>query len=142
MKKTLILSALTISLVFLFSSICNAQSSTIDKTKLIGIWQQCDSIGEPVKTGPGYTEYKIITPESFTVLEVNKENGTFVAVFFGRYTLENDTYTETLTYTTPQMVGVKGTKNLFNIAFKNNLWYIYGINNQYKQVWKKMDKID
>jgi len=142
MKKHLILSAITISLVFLFSSIGSAQTSTIDKSKLVGIWQQCDSTGVPVITGPGFNEYKIITPESFNVLEVNKEDGTFIAVFFGTYTYENEIYTETLTYTTPQMVSAKGTKNSFYIAFRNNLLYINGINNSYKQVWKRMDRID
>jgi len=142
MKKNLILSVLTISLVFLFSSIVSAQTTAFDKSKLLGIWQQCDSTGVPEMTGPGFNEYKIITPESFMVMEVNKEDGTFIAVFFGTYSFENEIYTETLTYTTPQMVSAKGSKNLFYIAFKNNLLYIYGINNAYKQVWKRMDKID
>ena len=139
MKKQLILSALTFCIVFLFSSICIAQTSSIDKTKLIGIWQQCDSLGNPVQSESGFTEYKVLTPESFTVLKANKETGVFVGIFFGSYSLENDTYIETLTYATPQLISIKGTKNLFNIAFKNNLLYISGINNPYKQIWEKVD---
>jgi len=137
MKKKLTLSALIFVIAFIFNSICSAQTSSIDKTKLIGIWQQCDSVGNPVPTVSGFTEYKLLTPESFTVLKVNKETGVFVGIFFGSYSLENDTYTETLTYATPQLISIKGTKNLFYIDLKNDLLYISGINNPYKQIWKK-----
>jgi hypothetical protein len=136
--KKLILFTLGICMLFLFAAQGNAQSA-IDKTKLIGTWEQCDSLGNEMPVGPGIKEYKVITPESFTVLQASKEKGTFMGIFFGSYSIENDTYIENLNYTIPQAAGAKGTKNLFYIVFKNDLMFINGINNPYKQVWKKAD---
>jgi len=141
MKKLLITSAFTLSLVFLLSSFSKVQASTFEKSKLIGTWEQCDSLGNSVETGMGITKYKIITPETFTVIQGYKEKGIFGGIFFGSYLLENDIYTEILTYTDPQMLSIKGTKNLFYIVFDNDLMHINGINNPYKQVWKKVVKL-
>lgn len=136
MKKQSIIILLSICMLFLFGVKGNAQS-TIDKSKLIGTWEQCDSLGNAKPIGPSIKEFKVITPQSFTVLQASKEKGVFMGIFFGTYSVENDTYIESLDFTMPQGTGDKGTKNLFYIVFKNDLMFIRGINNPYNQVWKK-----
>jgi hypothetical protein len=87
------------------------------------------------------TEYKIITPETFTVLQSVKSKGFFIGIFFGTYVLENETYIETIVYANPMGVKMDGMKNLFYANQRNDLLYIWGINNQFKQIWKKIDKL-
>lgn len=137
MKKQPILVLILVSLFFVFS---HAQS-TIDKAKLIGTWQQVDSLGNPVRVSPDVSEYKIITPETFTVVQSINSKGFFIGIFLGTYTLENDTYVENICYTNPAAIKAIGTKNLFYATLKNDLFYISGINNPYKQIWKKIDKL-
>jgi hypothetical protein len=94
-------------------------------------------LGNAKFIGSGVKEFKVITPQSFTVLQASKEKGVFMGVFFGTYTVENDTYIENLDFTLTQGNASKGTKNLFYVVFKKDLMFIRGINNPYNQVWKK-----
>jgi hypothetical protein len=137
MKKQILLTVIAV-LVFTSFAICQ---TTIDKSKLVGIWEQTDSIGNSLDIGKGMREYKIITPETFTVIHANRLNGTFFSLFIGSYSLENDTYVEVLNYVNPGAVKMIGTKNVFYLFLKNDLLYIVGINNPYKQIWKKLSKL-
>ncbi|HLP04922.1 MAG TPA: hypothetical protein VK152_05775 [Paludibacter sp.] len=139
MKKTFLLPLAATCLLFVFSMKGFGQS--IEKSLLTGSWQQCDSTGKAIVMDAGVVEYKLITPENFTVLQARKNDGVFMAVFFGTYSLENDTYTENLVYTAPGMLMARGGKNLFKISLKNNLLYLKGINNTYSQIWKKAEAL-
>jgi hypothetical protein len=117
-----------------------AQTS-VDRSQLVGTWQQVDSLGNPLMANKDFCEYKIITPETFSVVQVVKSKGYFISMFLGTYNLENDTYIENITYANPGAIKMVGTKNLFYFALKNNLMYVSGMNNPYKQIWKKIDKL-
>jgi len=139
MKKLLILSALTISLVFFFTSISKAQgASTFNKTEFVGTWQLCNYEG--IASSTGTVRYKIITPETFVVVELNKDNNTYQSIFFGSYTLENGTYEETINFTSPALVSFKGLKNSFKLELKKDLLYSKGIGNPYNEIWKRIKK--
>ena len=139
MKKLLILSAIIIGLVFLFSDFSKAQSSSFDKSKLVGTWKLCDSTGKTDLTGNG--RYKIISSNTFAVVEADKKNNFFSGDFIGTYTLENDTYIETIDLTNPSMYQYKGLKNSFKIEFKGDLMYSKGIGNPYNEIWKRVDNL-
>lgn len=113
----------------------------IEKEKMVGTWQQVDSLGNPLLINNDITEYKIITPETFTVLQAVKSKGFFIGLFFGTYVLENETYIESIVYSNPMGVRLNGQKNLFYVNMKDDLLYIWGINNKFKQIWKKLDKL-
>ena len=136
MKKLIILSSITICMVFLFSSLTKAQS--VDKTKLIGTWQLCDGNAKAATTGS--VRVKIISDESFSVLEVDQDKSYFSGYFIGTYTLDNDVYTETITFTNPAMYQYKGVTNKFKIEFKGDLMYVNGIGNSYNEIWKRLKK--
>jgi transcriptional regulator with XRE-family HTH domain len=139
MKKLLILTAIIIGLVFLFSDFSKAQSSSFDKSKLVGTWKLCDSSGNVDLTGNG--RYKIITSNTFAVVEADQKNSFFSGEFIGTYTLENDTYVETINLTNPAMHQYKGLKNSFKIEFKGDLMYSKGIGNPYNEIWKRVDNL-
>lgn len=140
MKKQFILSILVLS--FLFAGAANVRAQdTIDRSSLVGTWQQCDSTGKTLVMDAGVIEYKMITPETFSVIQARKEDHICMVVFFGTYNIENDIYTEMLDFATPAMVMAKGGKNAFYISMKNDLLYIKGINNSYNQIWKKAEKL-
>jgi hypothetical protein len=128
--------------IFMFLVLSGAYAQTsVERSQLVGTWQQVDSLGNPLMAGKDFCEYKIITPETFSVVQVVKSKGYFISVFFGTYNLENDTYIENITYANPGAIKLLGTKNLFYFALKNNLMYVSGMNNPYKQIWKKIDKL-
>lgn len=117
-----------------------AQTS-VANSQLIGTWQQVDTLGNPVMADKDYCEYKIITAQTFSVVQITRSKGFFIGVFFGTYKIENDTYIENILYANPGAVKMIGTKNFFYYSLKDNLLFISGMNNPYKQVWKKIDKL-
>lgn len=131
-----------ITALFLFCiSFTFAQQPVIERSQLIGTWEQVDSLGNPVIFNGGLSEYKIITPETFSVIQVLRSKGYMLGLFLGTYVLENDTYIENISYAIPNAASMVGSRNLFFIALKNDLLYINGMNNSYKQIWKKMEKL-
>jgi len=139
MRKLTILSALTICLAFIFTSVISAQSSSTEKNKLVGTWIQVDSTGNAIIGNPGNTvQYKIITPECFSVSGINKSTKTFIGIFIGTYNMDNDIYTEVITYANPGTKNMVGYKNTFKCKFERDLWYIKGTNNPYAQYWKRV----
>lgn len=139
MKKQTILIVILVSLFSAFSTAQNA----IDKSSFIGIWQEVDSLGNPMPQG-GATDiaaYKIYTPETFSFVQSSNSKGVFIGVLLGTFSCENGIYTENICYTSPAIIKTIGNKNRFNIAMKNGLLYIAGINNPYNQIWKKIDKL-
>jgi transcriptional regulator with XRE-family HTH domain len=136
MKKLLILSSITICMVFLFTDLTRAES--VNKTKLVGTWQLCDGNAKIATTGS--VRIKLISDESFSVAEVDQDKSYFSGYFIGTYTLDNDVYTETITLTNPAMYKYKGVTNKFKIEFKGDLMYVSGIGNPYNEIWKKIKK--
>lgn len=138
--KTIYFSFLLGFLLVLAVSGTYAQTS-VANSQLIGTWQQVDSLGNSVMADKDYCEYKIITAQTFSVVQITKSKGFFIGIFFGTYKVENDTYIENIIYANPGAVKMIGTKNLFYYSLKDNLLYISGMNNPYKQIWKKIDKL-
>ncbi len=138
MKKLSILSGLTIGLVLLlFNLNVNAESKAKLKESLIGTWQKCDSSGTVITKGT--VRYKVITPETFVVMEVNKDTRNFVGDFVGTYTVTSDgEYTESINYTMSCYSSYQNVKNTFKVEIKNDRLYVTGKNNQYNEIWTKV----
>ena len=138
MKKLSILSVLTIGgILFLSSLTTNAQNKTRIKESLLGTWQLCDASGKTAISGN--VRYKVITPETFVVLELNKDNHTFSGDFVGNYSVNNDgEYTESISYTYSNYTSFQNAKNTFKVEFKDDLMYMKGVNNSFNEVWKKV----
>lgn len=112
-----------------------------DRAALVGTWQQVDSLGRPFVLDKKVVEYKIITPQTFTVIQALPEKGIFGGIFMGEYTLEGDTYIEKIRYCNPNALAMVGSKNLFTVTLKDGILLLHGINNTYNQRWKKTDKL-
>lgn len=136
MKKLLILSSVTILMVFLFTGFTSAQ--TVDKSTLVGMWQLCDSSGKLVTTGT--VRVKIITTESFTVAEIDQDKKTFSSYFIGNYSLKKGLYTENITYATPEYLTGVGQTNNFNIELKGDHLYLIGMGNPFNEIWQRISK--
>lgn len=136
MKKLLILSLVTILMVFLFTGLTTAQ--TVDKSTLVGTWQLCDNSGKLVTTG--IVRVKFITAESFTVTEIDQDKKTFSAYFIGNYSLKKGLYTENITYATTQVQSFIGQTNNFNLELKGDHLYLKGIGNPYNEIWQRISK--
>lgn len=136
MKKLLILSSVTIFMVFLFTGITTAQ--TVDKSMLVGKWQLCDSIGKLVTTGN--TRVKFITKESFSVTEINQNEKTLLAYFIGNYSLKNGIYTENITYANSQVQSFIGLTNNFKLKLKGDRLYLKGVGNPFNEIWQRISK--
>lgn len=122
------------------SAVLFAQSVP-DKMALVGTWQQVDSLGQPLPIGNKMTEYKVITPQTFTVIQAFTEKSLFAGVFMGEYTLDGDTYIEKISLCSPNAVSMVGAKNMFTVFLKGDILSLHGINNMYRQYWKKLDRL-
>ena len=142
MRKLMILSAFTLCLVFVSTGFLWAQKKDRINDKLVGTWVLCNSHGEPMYSKNNTSEFKVITPETFTVLVLNKEKKTVFAELMGTYTLVKNVYTETITNAFQGMTDYPGTINVFDIKFKEGLLIIDGQNNTYTQTWKKVNADD
>lgn len=140
MKKLTILTTLVLCIIFAGTSFMRAQK-TENNNQLVGTWIQCNAQGEAMYSN-NTTEIKAITPETFTVMFIDKQKKLFVGELMGTYTLDKDTYTETITHSNSQIVGYTGRVNIFKITFKGDLLILEGQNNTYNQTWKRVNPKD
>lgn len=128
-------------LLFLFVGFgLNAQKGM--NFKLVGTWQlshtgtgQFDSSQYRV----GHIHCKTITPTNFMVFDLNPKDSTLYCAFYGTYTIENGVYTEYLDYVNPTLMSFKAVKNTFKIKLKENTLYFHGTNNDFDEVWTRVD---
>lgn len=110
--------------------------------KLVGTWQlthtgtgQMDSSMYRI----GHIHCKTITPTNFMVFDLNPKDSTLFCAFYGTYTIVNNVYTEYLDYVEPSLMSFKAVKNTFKIKLKDNILYFHGTNNDFDEVWKRVD---
>ncbi|OJU54581.1 MAG: hypothetical protein BGN96_12935 [Bacteroidales bacterium 45-6] len=137
MKKLTILTTLVLCIIFAGTNFMHAQKQE-NTNPMLGTWIQCNAQGESMYSNNA-AEIKVITPETFTVMVIDKEKKMFMAELLGTYTLDKDTYTETITHSNPQIVGYTGRVNIFKITFKGDLLILEGQNNTYNQTWKRIN---
>lgn len=144
MRKLTILSLpviLTTILILTINSDANARNKKIHKKDLIGTWQCCglDSIPENID---GNVSYKQISTNTITMSTINLSENLIVSSFCASYTLEKNILTEFIEYTdNGHWHKFLGKKNAFKIRIEGDLMFKEGVNNPYKEIWKRVDEI-
>jgi hypothetical protein len=116
-------------------------SGTKDPTKLardlMGTWVLVgtpDKIEEAPKSGG---RLKFITGKHWVVTEAEPETGKVVFHHGGTYTLDGDTYAETVEYATENTADLIKKTLKFKIKVEGNTYTQIGDGNPYSEVWKR-----
>nr|WP_321408891.1 hypothetical protein [uncultured Carboxylicivirga sp.] len=142
--KNFILKTFVLFACLQFSSPLFSQNDTISnvqqldlQNKLDGMWQMCNA-DSTVNYSNGLVSYKIYSKGTYALAKVIKDSNNIALSFFGVYSLENDIYDETPTYTTPNVSSVSGKHFLFKLKIDNDYLVITGINNGFNELWKRV----
>ncbi len=133
MKKLLILSVLLFAIsAGLYSGIKGNHKHNVSHP-FVGTW-------ELVSNSKNHQRFKMITPTHFSVNDINVKGKRFKGFFLGSYKIEGDSvYSEKIEYVGDKLDGFLGVENTFTYKFKDGFLYLTGINNGFKEVWKKVD---
>jgi transcriptional regulator with XRE-family HTH domain len=142
MKKLTILSIFFLAMCTVILSACfSTRTVTIKQNTLVGTWQILRSDGTPdtmYNNQQGLTRYKMITNDRFINLDVRNKENLVYAVMSGSYSVYDSVYTETITNVGNGYGGFLGLRNTFKYKVADSLLYLYGMNNPYDGVWKRV----
>lgn len=106
--------------------------------KLIGAWVL---VGTPGKVGPVPKKggrIKFYTGKYYCITQCDPKNGVVIFHHGGTYTLDGNVCTETVQYANPTTMSFIGkTNGHFNIKIEADTMTLIGIDNPWKEVWKK-----
>ena len=111
-------------------SLAKAATGSADlRTALVGTWRMKSmKVNGQVNTLPdrGVT-YKHVTPGGFTWLSYEKDSGRIFRAAGGSYTLEGDTYTESIEYgMSDDFDVIKNASHPFKCRIEGDTWYHAG----------------
>lgn len=86
----------------------------------------------------GLETYKIYSKGNYVLSKVFKGTTNIALAFWGIYSLENNVWDETITYTTPNVSTITGHHYLFKLKLDKDYLVINGINNQFNELWKRI----
>jgi len=107
------------------------------QNKIDGTWQMCNA-DSTVNYNDGVESYKIYSKGNYVLSKVLKGTTNIVLAFWGVYSLENNVWDETITYTTSNVSTISGQHFLFRIKIDKDYLVINGINNQFNELWKRI----
>ena len=143
--KYILKSASIIGIVLMIVS-CSSSKTTKTNTNfnnvLIGTWQICNSEGVVDNNLYGRTDetsYKIFSSEKFSVFSLHLVNRKVIKSFLGSYTADSKTITEYVEYRSNGYPRISNQKYTYNYKIENGLLFIEGIDNLFKEVWKKIE---
>ncbi|WP_340112829.1 hypothetical protein [Maribellus mangrovi] len=139
MKKLKILTIPVILGCIVFLVACNNQPSI--QEKLIGTWQLCNPDGTVTTNlydSEDMSRYKLITKETFMVMDFTNKSQQILGVINGTFTVENGVYNESIQYTNANFRGYLNKMNSFTIEIKKDYMFIKGTNNDLDEIWKKV----
>lgn len=145
MKKSVVLSLalLVVCVGILLFGMSNKSSNGVEKADLLGTWQICNTNTGQVDTcyagQCGLIRYKIITPSKFMNTDIIPRKKMIHGSFGGNYDVTNGVYTESIELAASGYRLYLGQKNDFKIRVEGDFLYIKGINNNYQEMWKKVD---
>jgi len=143
MKMFLIVAMVATAIGCSTSRVLTAKQNPTLKDSLTGTWQMCnvkDSLVETNYNGQnGLVRYITITPETFMVVDIQKDHKALYGAFIGSYTVYKDVVTEFLQYAGNGYQKYLGEKNSFRIRIENGLMFKKAINNKYDdEIWTKV----
>ncbi len=142
MKKLKILSIPVILVCIVLLTVSyNANAQRRIQKKLIGTWQVCNpdsTLATKLYDSEDMSRFKVITNETFMVMDFTNARKQIHGTFWGTYTVEKGVYTEFIQYTNPNFSNVFGIMNSFKVEIKNDFMFIKGTNNDLDEIWKKV----
>ena len=107
---------------------------------LIGTWVLVgtpDKVGEPPESGG---RFKFYTGKHWCITEADPKTGKVVFHHGGTYTLEGDTYTETVEYANESTAGLVNKMFKFKVKVEGDTHTQIGIgdDNPFKEAWKRV----
>jgi transcriptional regulator with XRE-family HTH domain len=146
MKKLTILSVVFLTIFMVVFSACfSARKAVKSEIALVGTWQLLKN-GFPDTTydnQPGQVRYKLITPGSFMVTDIKFGEKLMYAAFYGTITVDakNGTYAEHMSATGGGGYAryLNNIPNTYKYKIVDSMLYTTGINNNYNEVWKKIN---
>lgn len=122
---------------------CSVERQAMNSNRnLIGTWQLCNKTDSLIQTDrygdKGMISQKIISSDSFTLADIQKNEKNVLGTIIGPYTVNKNIYTEFCQYTDFRYRNHFGEKNSFKYKIENDLMFIKGINNEVDEIWKKV----
>jgi hypothetical protein len=109
------------------------------KEQIVGTWQMCNIKDSTEMTNYGGKRYKLITPESFIVVDFIDSSKQMRGAFMGEYSIEDNTYTEIIQKAGFGYTQFLDQKNSFSLKIEGDYLTIKGINNNYgPELWKRI----
>ena len=107
--------------------------------ELIGTWVLVgtpDKVGDPPESGG---RLKFFTGRHWTVTEADPKTGKVIFHHGGTYTLDGDTYTETIEYANQSTAALIKKSFKFKVNVEGDKYTQIGVgdNNPYNEVWKR-----
>ncbi|MCU4163718.1 helix-turn-helix domain-containing protein [Carboxylicivirga caseinilyticus] len=146
--KNLIKSIIIVSTLIIVTAVLLAflypedKSSVTIENSLIGKWRLCitdDTPWEDLFERKGYYRYKIISTETFIVVDTDSLSKNFYSYFMGNYQAYNGIYSETIQHTDSCFSMMADVTNIFKYILKGDTLYLEGTNNCYNEIWKKVE---
>jgi hypothetical protein len=104
---------------------------------LIGTWVLAgtpDNVEEPPANGG---RYKFFTGKHWCVTQADPDSGQIIYHHGGTYTLDGDTYEETILYSTANNAELIKQRFTFKIKVEGDTYTQIGVGNPYNEVWKR-----
>jgi hypothetical protein len=105
--------------------------------QLIGTWVLAgtpEKVEEPPANGG---RYKFFTGKHWCVTQADPDSGEIIYHHGGTYTLDGDTYQETILYSTANNAGLIKQTFTFKIKVEGDTYTQIGVGNPYNEVWKR-----
>jgi hypothetical protein len=105
--------------------------------QLIGTWVLAgtpEKVEEPPASGG---RYKFFTGKHWCVTQADPDSGEVIYHHGGTYTLDGDTYEETILYSTANNAGLIKQTFTFRIKVEGDTYTQIGVGNPYSEVWKR-----
>jgi hypothetical protein len=105
--------------------------------QMIGTWVLAgtpEKVEEPPVNGG---RYKFFTGKHWCVTQADPDSGEIIYHHGGTYTLDGDTYEETIHYSTANNAGLIKQTFTFKVKVEGDTYTQIGVGNPYNEVWKR-----
>jgi len=137
-KLTLLFACVLFPCTLFSQSEAKNTAQTLDlQNRIDGTWQMCNA-DSTVNYDDGFESYKIYSKGNYVLSKVLKGTTNIALAFWGIYSLENNVWDETITFTTTNVSSITGQHFQFKIKLDKDYLVINGINNQFNELWKRI----